>query len=164
MKGFQIKKIAASTIAATALFAATTPAQAALTATGTFNVTINLTSACTVDTTGLAPVFNYTSGQSGSASFATAQSFKVTCTQSTPYTLSLDASGTGYTGSFSSPTGTYTNTATNLQYSLTLPSATAGTGSAQTYALTGNIAGGQGGICNGTSCSVTDIHTLTVTY
>lgn len=137
----------------------------ALTATGTFNVTINFTSACTVNTAGLAPIFNYTSGQGAAAAFATAQSYTVTCTSGVPYTMSLDAGGTGYTGAFTAPTGTYTNTASGLIYSLTLPAAAAGTGAAQTYALTGSMAAGQAGTCATLGgCAFVDSHTLTITY
>jgi len=137
----------------------------ALTATGTFNVTINFTSVCTANTAGLAPVFNYTSLQGTAASFATAQSFSVTCTNGVPYTMALDAGGTGYTGAFTAPAGTYTNTASGLIYSLTLPAATAGTGAAQTYALTGSMAAGQAGTCTTLGgCAFVDTHTLTITY
>ncbi len=140
------------------------PAQA-LTATGVFNVTINFTSVCTVNTAGLAPAFNYTSRQATPAAFATAQSFSVTCTNGVPYTMALDAGGTGYTGTFTAPTGTYTNTASGLIYSLTLPAATAGTGAAQTYALTGSMAAGQAGTCTTLGgCAFVDTHTLTITY
>lgn len=140
------------------------PSQAAV-ATGTFNVTINFTSVCTANTTGLAPVFNYTSG-GAAAAFATAQSFTVTCTNSVPYTLSLDAGGTGYTGAYAAPTGTYTNTASTLAYTLSLPAVTTGTGTgaAQTWALTGSMAAGQAGKCTAATCAFVDTHTLTITY
>jgi len=140
----------------------------ALTATGTFNVTINFSSSCSVNTTGLTPVFNYTSLQGAAASFATPQSFTVTCTNSAPYTLSLDAGGAGYTGTYLAPNGTYTNTASGLQYTLALPLATTGTGTgaAQTWALTGSMVPGQGGTSCGALgvCAFADTHTLTVTY
>jgi len=142
-------------------------AQAATT-TGNFTVTINFTSSCAVNTSTLAPVFNYTQGGTAQ-SFATAQSFTVTCSNLTPYTLSLDTSGgsgaTAFTGTFTSPTatGTYTDTTSGLIYSLTLPATTAGTGAAQTYALTGNMAAGQTStVASGTA--IANTHTLTLTY
>lgn len=157
----------ASVIAATVglLFGLASVSSQAATATGNFNVTINFTSVCTANTAGLAPVFNYTSG-GAAATFATAQSFTVTCTNGVPYTLSLDAGGTGYTGSYAAPTGTYTNTASTLVYSLSLPATTTGTGSgiAQTWALTGNMVAGQNGTSTGALVPFTDTHTVTITY
>ncbi len=158
-----MKKIAL--IAASLLIGLGSMSAQALTATGTFNVTINFTSVCTANTAGLAPSFTYTSNQATAAAFATAQSFSVTCTNGVPYTMALDAGGTGYTGAFTAPTGTYTNTASGLIYSLTLPAATAGTGAAQTYALTGAMAAGQAGKCTTLGgCAFVDTHTLTITY
>jgi spore coat protein U-like protein len=106
-------------------------------------------------------VFNYTSFGAAAAASIT---FATTCNTGLPYTFSLDAGGTGYTGSFASPTGTYTNTATNLSYTLTLPAPVTGTGVAQTYTITGAMAAGQSGTCAGATCSVTDIHVLTISY
>lgn len=153
-------------IAAGILFGLVSASSQAATATGTFNVTINFTSVCTANTAGLAPIFNYTAGQVAVASFATAQSFTVTCTNGVPYTVSLDAGGTGYTGAYTAPTGTYTNTASTLVYSLSLPATTTGTGSgaAQTWNLTGSMAGGQAGTSTGALVPFTDTHTLTITY
>lgn len=139
-------------------------ATAGVTITGTnpsaFPVNITVLATCSISTVP-AITFNYIS--SGSAA-NTSSPFGITCTNTTPYTLSLDAGGVGYTGSFSSPTGTYTNSATNLTYSLTLPTTMAGTGLAQSYTMTGYMAAGQGGKCTAATCSATDIHTLTVSY
>jgi len=129
--------------------------------TGSITVSITAPATCSLTAPGTM-IFNYTSGSAIAAAAST--TFNALCTNLLPYTLSLDAGGTGYTGSFTSPTGSYTNTATSLIYSLTLPTPTAGTGVAQTYTLTGSMAAGQGGKCNAGTCSVTDIHTLTVTY
>ena len=86
----------------------------ALNATGTFNVTINFTSSCSVNTAGLAlAAFNYTSLQTTTATFGPLP-FTVTCTNLAPYTVSLDAGGATYTGSYVAPLGTYTNTSTGL--------------------------------------------------
>lgn len=159
-----MKKILAFMAAGLLIGLGSMSAQAAI-ATGTFSVTVNFTSVCTANTAGLAPVFNYTSG-GAAAAFATAQSFTVTCTNSVPYTLSLDAGGTGYTGAFTAPTGTYTNAASTLIYSLSLPAVTTGTGTgaAQTWALTGAMAAGQAGKCGAATCAFVDTHTLTITY
>lgn len=135
------------------------------TATGTFNVSISLTNACTVTTSATPASFTYTSNQVAAAPLGGTTSFSLNCTKNVPYTLALDAGGTGYTGSFTSPTGTYTDTATNLTYTLTLPTPTAGTGAAQAYTMAGSMAGGQAGQC-GTigGCTSTNAHTITVTF
>ena len=131
------------------------------TATGNFNVTVNFTSVCTVNTTGLAPTFTYTSNQAAAAPAAGALGFSVTCTSGVPYTMALDTGGTGYTFA----AGVYTNTASTLTYSLTLPAAVAGTGAAQAYTLSGSMGANQAGACTTAGgCVFTDTHTLTITY
>lgn len=159
-----MKKILSLVAAALVMGLSSLSAQA-LTATGTFPVTINFTSTCSISTAGLAPTFTYTSLQATAAAATGVLSFTVTCTNTAPYTLSLDAGGTGYTGTYTAPTGSYTDTASGLAYTLTLPTTTAGIGAAQTYSLSGSMAAGQAGTC-GTlgGCSFVDNHTLTVTY
>jgi spore coat protein U-like protein len=134
------------------------------TATGNFNVVINFTSACAVGGS-LAPTFTYTSNQGTAAAAAGTLAFTVTCTSGVPYTMALDAGGTGYTGTFTSPTGSYTNTASTLNYTLTLPAASAGTGAAQPYNLSGSMPANQAGKCTVLGgCTFTDSHTMTVTF
>src|SRR5687767_9856128 len=77
---------------------ATLPAYAA-TAAGTFNVVINLTSKCEINSTNAATgavinnvVFNYTAFQTTAAT-STGGGFNVRCTNSLPYTLALSNSG-----------------------------------------------------------------------
>lgn len=134
------------------------------TATGNFNVVINFTSACSIGGS-LAPTFAYTSSQGAAAAAAGTLAFTVTCTNGVPYTLALDAGGTGYTGTFTSPTGSYTNTASTLNYTLTLPTPSAGTGASQPYTLSGNMPANQAGKCTVLGgCTFTDAHTMTVTF
>ena len=131
-----------------ALAAGISTAQAG-TATGNFNVTVNLTSACLI-TSGPADVaFTYTSFQAAAAT-ATGGGFSVQCTSTLPYTMSLDATS---------------GTVSGLNYSLAL-SATTGTGSgvAQSYSVTGSMVSGQGGTCALGSCSGTQGRVLTITY
>jgi len=158
-----MKKILVLVVAAILTSMGSLSAQAG-TATGTFNVVINFTSACTVGGT-LAPAFTYVSGQAAAAPAAGTLGYTVTCTSGVPYTMSLDAGGTGYTGAWAAPTGTYTNTASTLIYTLTLPAAVAGTGAAQAYTLSGSMAGLQAGKCTTLGgCTFTDTHTLTVAF
>jgi spore coat protein U-like protein len=124
-------------------------------------VTIVAPASCSSASFSGSMVFNYAAFGAAAAANIT---FTTTCNTGLPYTFSLDAGGTGYTGSFTSPTGTYSNTATNLNYTLTLPTPVTGTGVAQTYTITGNMAAGQGGTCAAATCTVTDTHTLTITY
>lgn len=137
------------------------------TATGTFNVTINFTSVCTVNTTTLTPAFAYTDNQGTPATATGGLNYSVTCTNGVPYSMVLDTNGGTFSGTYTVPTGTgsYTNTASGLKYTLTLPTALAGTGAAQTYTLSGNMAALQVGTCTTAGgCIFTDTHTLTITY
>ena len=135
----------------------TAPAQAATVA-GNFDVNITLTSACIYTKTSDV-AFSYTSFQSTAASQTTAGGFTVKCTNTLPYTMALDTSGS------------YTDLATNLAYTLTLSAAGGtGNGSAQSYAVTGSIAANQAGTCAvlGGACtnaaSTNKQRTLTITY
>ena len=156
-----MKRIIAATAVAAALAAGNT--QAGNTS-GTFNVNVTLTSACT-----LAAVndlaFAYTSLQAG----ATGGGFSVSCTTSLPYTFALQA-GTGAPAAPFVTTISVTDAIVNLNYSLGL-SATSGTGNglAQPYSVTGTMAGNQAGTCNTASCPNTGAgannrHTLIVNY
>ncbi|RPJ48651.1 MAG: hypothetical protein EHM16_01745 [Betaproteobacteria bacterium] len=134
----------------------------AITVTGTnpqsFNVTINVNPRCTFSTPpGTVNFGTYTAFQ-GSANLANT-TFSTTCTNLTPYTLSLDANSGAVSG---------------LNYSLLLNTTSSGgvhpfgpvpgTGSAQTYYINGTMPANQAGTCAGASCAGTNVHTLTVTY
>jgi hypothetical protein len=137
------------------------PAYAA-TAAGTFNVVINLTSKCEINSTNAATgavinnvVFNYTAFQTTAAT-STGGGFNVRCTNSLPYTLALSNSGV-------------TDDAVNLAYTLAL-SAAAGTGNGidQAFTVNGTMAAGQAGTCATATCTNTaatnKTKTLTITY
>jgi spore coat protein U-like protein len=102
---------------------------------------------CSLTTTPGALVLNYVSfGATANGS----TTFKVSCTNFLPYTLSLDATS---------------GTVLGLNYTLGLSAASGtGTGSAQTYTITGVIAGGQSGNCAAGSCSASQARTLTIGY
>jgi spore coat protein U-like protein len=141
------KRLATATaIAFASLFAV--PAAHAASATGNFNVTVNLTSKCEVVSAANVD-FTYTSFQAGPAS-ATGGGMSIRCTNTLPYTVALDAS---------------TGTVAGLNYSLSL-SANSGTGNgaAQGYTVSGTMAAGQGGTCASSTCAGTDARVLTVTY
>jgi len=132
---------------------ATMPSQAA-TATGTFNVTINLTSACQVNTAPTA-AFTYTSFQTTAATFSS--SFDILCTNTLPITsITLDSTSV-------------TDSATNLAYTLALGAVPAiGTGLAQSIPVTGSMAANQAGTCLTSTCtnalSTNKTRTITITY
>ena len=156
-----MKKLAL--VAALGLAAIGLSAQAA-TATGTFDVTINLTSACEITSSPTAG-FTYTSFQGTAATISS--SFNMRCTNTLPITSIRLDDGAG--GVASAATQAYTDQATNLAYSLTVGAApAAGTGASQTVNLTGSMASGQSGTCATATCtngsSTNKQRTLTVTY
>jgi spore coat protein U-like protein len=158
-----MKRIIAATAVAAALAAGNT--QAGNTS-GTFNVNVTLTSACT-----LAAVsdlaFTYTSLQAG-VSNATGGGFSVSCTTSLPYTFGLQA-GSGAATPPGAATIAVTDNAVQLNYSLGLSAAGAtGSGAAQAFSVTGSMAGSQAGTCAVASCTnaaaTNRTHTLIVNY
>lgn len=156
MKGFQMKKIAVSTVAAATLFAAMAPAAQATTAvSGNFNVNITLNTVCQVTTPG-AIALTYTSLQGSAATQSSG--FSVTCTNSLPYSVSI-----------SSPS--VTDDAVNLAYTLAVGAPVGGgtgTGAAQSYTVDATIGANQSGTCGTASCTnaaaTNKTHTVTVTY
>jgi hypothetical protein len=128
---------------------AATLANAATLGPTNFNVTVNLTSSCSMTSAPTDVAFTYSSFQT-LASTATPSSFTVKCTNLRPYTMALDSTS---------------GTVIGLAYTLALPTAAStGTGVDQTFSITGNMVGGQSGNCAGASCSGTDVRTLTITY
>jgi|KBSMisStaDraftv2_1062788.scaffolds.fasta_scaffold818648_2 spore coat protein U-like protein len=158
-----MKRILTATAIAAALAAPN--AQAGSTS-GTFNVNVTLTSACTLSAvTNLA--FAYTSLQAAVAN-ATGGGFSVSCTNSLPYTFGLQ-SGNGAATPPGASTISVTDNAVNLDYSLGLNAAGGtGNGVAQSYSVTGTMAASQAGTCATASCTnaaaTNKTHTLIVNY
>ena len=139
----------AKAVALVSFLGAATLANAGTVGPQNFNVTVNLTSSCSLTSAPTDVAFTYTSFQAG-PSVATPSSFTVKCTNLRPYTMALDAAA---------------GTVIGLAYTLALPTAAStGTGVDQTFSITGNMIGGQSGNCAGASCSGTDVRTLTITY
>ena len=106
-----MKKLLMSAAMAAMFGAMISPAQA-LTAAGTFDVVINLTSKCEINSTNAATgavisnlTLNYTSFQTGPSTGTS--TFNVKCTNTLPYTMALDLTSV-------------TDGATNLAYTLAL--------------------------------------------
>lgn len=158
-----MKRIMAASLVAAAL--ASGHAQAGSTS-GQFNVNVTLTSACTMSAV-TAVDFAYTSMQAGAAT-ATGGGFSVTCTNSLPYTFGLQSGGGAATPP-GAATISITDNALNLGYSLGLSAAGgSGNGAAQSYSVTGTMAGSQAGTCAAASCNnsaaTNRTHTLIVNY
>ena len=150
-----MKKFLVSCIAAASIVGVAAPATAG-TLTPTFDVNINLTTACQMSAAPTPVAFTYTA--LGAAAVSTGGAFGVQCTKNLTYTLVLDATAV-------------TDNATDLAYTLAL-SAAGGTGSglAQPYTIAGGMIAGQAGTCaaSAASCNNTaatnKTRTLTVTY
>ena len=158
-----MKRILTATAIAAALAAGN--AQAGST-NGTFNVSVTLTSSCTLSAV-TAVDFAYTTLQVG-ASTATGGGFTVRCTNTLPYTLGLQ-SGNGAATPPGAATISVTDNAVNLGYTLGLSAAGAtADGTLQPFNVTGTMAGGQVGTCAGASCTngaaTNKTHTLIVNY
>lgn len=134
----------------------------------TFPVSVAINPLCTITTAPGALTFSYTSLQ-GTPGAATS-SFAVTCTNTVPYTASLDAYSV-------------TDAAVNLSYTVNLGQTTrpagsayspgaalsaTGSGLAQTISIDGAMAAGQSGTCATATCtnaaSANNIRTLMITY
>ena len=141
----------------------TAPVQATTTS-DTFNVNINLTSACKLSS--ITDIqFTYAALQSGIQS-ATGGAFTLQCTNG------LAAPTLGLTAGVAPAPGTASVTTTdnvvNLTYQLTVPTVTAPTGSAVPYSIAGTMAANQAGTCAGSTCAngaaTNKAYTLYVTY
>ena len=133
-----------------------------------FPVTITVNPNCIFSSAPGAVSFSYTSMQATAA--AASSSFAISCTNTLPYSVSLDLYSV-------------TDSAVNLTYTLNLgqsirpagsaysPSAAlsaTGSGTAQTISIDGSMAAGQPGTCNLATCtntaSTNNTRTLTITY
>lgn len=113
----------------------------------TFPVTIVTPATCSINTGPGTVSFSYTSFLTTAATAST--TFGVTCSNSLPYTMAVSpASGT----------------LVGINYSLSLPASSTGTGAQQTQTISGTAAAGQAGTCATGTCSGTQATTLTITY
>jgi hypothetical protein len=157
MERIKMKKSSILTVVTALVLGLVSLNSQAATATGTFNVTINLTSACTVNTTAATTgaVFNYTSMQAAAATFAT--TFDVQCTNTLPIvSVTLDSLAV-------------LDIATSLNYTLALAGVpTVANGAAQAVTVNGTMAAGQAGTCATATCSnglsLNKTRTVTITY
>lgn len=155
-----------SLIAATLLLASS---GAFAQATDTFNVTVGLTSTCSVKTAAGALAFTYVAFQPGAAT-ATPTSTVFQCTRGLSASFAFDSTGGTASAAGTSITGagvvgglTYTMAGSaSKSTSGAAPTATTGAGADEyTVAITGSMAGGQAGDASATASAV---RTLTISY
>ena len=127
------------------------PATQAANSSAPFDVTITLTSVCTIGTIS-AVDFAYTSF--GALTNSTGGTFNLTCTNTLPVTFGLQA-GAGPAVPPGTATLNVTDNAVNLAYTLSAPAAATGTGLAVSKTITGSMAAAQSGNCASASCSNT---------
>ena len=110
-------------------------------------MTIVSPSACSITTSPGTLTINYTSfGPLATGS----TTYGVTCTSALPYTMALDATA---------------GTILGLNYTLALGTgASVGTGAQQLFNITGSIAAGQSGNCPTTTCTGSQVRSVTVAY
>ncbi len=164
MKQFQLKHLVTSTLAGAAILALTIPAtQAATTAPQAFNVSVSLTSVCTVAAIADLSFGTYTAF--GSASIpAPTTSVALTCTRGlgAAPTLTFDAAGGGTNGVVAGLNYTLAAGAAVLTAGTAATPGVPGTADAHTITITGAMPAGQPGT-DGVGVQ-TDIRTVTVTY
>jgi spore coat protein U-like protein len=145
----------------------------AATASNTFDVTVNLTPACTVTPAGNITL-NYLSF--GPVVSGATTSVAIKCTSSLPYSVALDLGSGG--NAITPLVYSYTDSVVQLNYALSLSSvslsamaAGTGSGSAQTVTVTASMAGNQGGICANSAAvgcnnaaNAAKTRTMTVSY
>jgi spore coat protein U-like protein len=117
--------------------------------TATLSVALAVAGQCSLSAPPGAVQFNYTSFQAVPATATSA--FAVTCTNGTPYTVTLDAT-----------TGTLLGL--NYQLALSATGTRVGNGLPQPLSITGTMAAGQSGVCAAASCNASQVRTLTVSY
>ena len=130
---------------------ASSPARA-VTATGSFDVTVNLYPKCTIAIGAPTLTLHYVDGQTSASS--NTMSYDVTCTNTQAYTLSIvDGSDAAAT----------TGNLAGLNYTLSTPANGTGNGSAQTYNVTGTIVANQTGSCNKNNQAVAGTQAVSTT-
>jgi hypothetical protein len=121
----------------------------ALTATGAFDVQVNLYPKCEVTIAASPLVLNYVSFQTSASTNTMAAGIK--CTNTLPYSLSI-AGTSGASG-----------TLVGLPYTLAVPAGGTGNGASQSINVTGTIAANEGGNCSQANAGTAGTQTAAVT-
>jgi spore coat protein U-like protein len=117
------------------------------TVTASLFVTAITTNSCQITVSPGNVSFTYTSFQAGPA--AASSVYGVRCTAGFPYNMALDATS---------------GTLLGLNYTLSVPAGSTGTGLTQSHTINGSIAAGQAGTCATGVCSGSQIRTLTISW
>jgi spore coat protein U-like protein len=170
-----MNKLLAALLASVTLLAATIPASQAATVAQPFNVTVTLTSVCTMAAVGDLAFGTYTAFQAG-VQTATATTATLTCTRGlTGVTANFDTAAPGSTAAAAAGTAVGAGVIAGLQYDITAtPGATVagtaatassiGTADSRPYTIAGTMPANQAGTCATTTCAATQVRTLTVNY
>jgi spore coat protein U-like protein len=169
-----MNKVLSTLLASAFSLAAAIPAAHAATVAGNFNVTVSLTSVCTIGAIGDLAFGTYTAFQ-GAAQTATATNATLSCTRGlTGVTANFDTTaGIGSTGAAPAATATGAGVIAGLQYTITATPGTTtagtaasatviGTADTRTYAIAGSMPANQAG--TSVTGQQTQVRTLTVTY
>jgi spore coat protein U-like protein len=171
-RGIRMKKHLFTTLMA-GLFAALVPTAQAATVAGTFDVTVTLTSVCTMAAVTPLAFGTYTAFQ-GTAQTATNTTATLTCTRGlTGVTAKFDTAAPGSTAAAAATNAVGAGVIQGLQYDITATpgavvagnAATAsfiGTADSRPYTISGSMPSGQAG--DPTQNSSPQARTLTITY
>ncbi|MES2181823.1 MAG: hypothetical protein V4493_06965 [Pseudomonadota bacterium] len=166
-------KLLATLLASVTFLAVTSPTTQAATATGNFNVTVSLTSVCTMAAIGDLAFGTYTAFQAG-AQTATPTTATLTCTRGlSGVTANFDTAAPGSTAAAAATNAVGAGVVAGLQYNVTAtPGATVagtaataaaiGTADSRPYSITGTMPGLQAGTA--ATGVQTQVRTLTVNY
>ena len=165
-----MKKLLIATTVALALMSATAPVQAA-TVSGNFNVTVTLTSVCTMAAIGDLAFGTYVAFQA-TAKAATNTTATLTCTRGlTGVTANFDTTaGIGATGAAPATNAVGAGVIAGLQYDITgtanaptagtaATSTSIGTADTRTYTISGSMPALQPGTCTTSSCAASQVRT-----
>lgn len=118
-------------------------------ATTSFGVSASIQHSCYFSSSPSPLILSYTSFMAAPSVGSTA--FQLSCTYNSPYTLTIGPPATG--------------TLLGLNYYLALSASSgAGTGGPQNFNINGTIAANQSGTCAASSCSGSQVHTITVGF
>ena len=158
-----------------AMFGAVIPAAQAATVAQPFNVTVTLTSVCTMAAIGDLAFGTYLAFRA-TPLVATPTSAVLTCTRGlTGMTAAFDTGVNAIDTGAAAPNASGVGVVAGLQYTVTgtrsatttgaaATTASIGTADAWTYAIAGSMPANQAGTCASASCPGTQVRTLTVTY
>lgn len=167
------RKTLLSCIAAVVLCASMTSGAQAAQATGNFNVTVTLTSVCTMAAIGDLAFGTYTAFQVG-AKTATPTTATLTCTRGlTGVTANFDTAAPGSTAAAAATNAVGAGVIQGLQYDIlatagavtagtAATASTIGTGDTRAYSITGNMPANQAG--DPTQNATPQVRTLMVNY